>query len=275
MLKDFVKQDYQTGDELKNRIKEERAHLAALQMKIKEAGLPVMVIFEGWNAAGKGALIGKVIRNIDPRFFKVATMDRQPSEEEKRYPFLYRYIKEIPEAGKFRFYDTCWMNEIVNDIIDGKLDEEEYQKKVHSINVIERQLVDNGYLVLKFFCHISQKEQKKRLENLESSKDTKWRVDKEDLKQNKNYEACLDVFERYLDDTNESRTPWYIIDATDKKIAELEVLQFLNQGIDIALTNQKMNVPILQNTFPMEKITKLSEISLKDKTLTDEAMSFS
>ena len=270
MLKDFAKVTVTDDEDLKAKLKAEREHLSASQMKIKDAKLPVMVIFEGWSAAGKGAMIGKVIRNIDPRFFKVATMDRQPSEEEKRYPFLYRFIKEIPEAGKMRFFDTCWMEEVVDDVIAGTLSEEEYKKRVHSINIIERQLVDNGYLVIKFFFHISKKEQKKRLEELGSSKDTKWRVDKDDLHQNKNYDKCLEVFERYLEDTNESRTPWYIIDATDKKIAELQVLQFLNQGIDVALTNQKMNVPILQNTFPMEKITKLSEISLSDKKLSDE-----
>ncbi len=239
-------------------------------MKIKEAGLPVMVLFEGWNAAGKGAVIGKVIRNIDPRFFKVATMDRQPSSEEKRYPFLYRYIKEIPEAGKFRFFDTCWMEEVVSGVLDGDLTDEVYRKRVHSINVIERQLCDNGYLVIKFFFHISKKEQKKRLEKLCDSKDTKWRVDREDLFQNKNYDRFLDLYERYLGDTNASRTPWYIIDAENKKLAELQVLSFLNQGIDIALTNQKMNVPILQNTFPMQKLPKLSDIPLSDKVLTEE-----
>ena len=270
MLKDFVKVELPDENELKTKLKEEREHLAAFQMKIKEASLPVMVIFEGWNAAGKGAIIGKVIRNIDPRFFKVATMDRQPSEEEKRYPFLYRFIRDIPEAGKFRFFDTCWMEEVVDEVLDGTLDEVNYKKRIHSINVIERQLCDNGYLVIKFFFHISKKEQKKRLEALRSDKDTKWRVDEADLLQNKNYDNCLDIYERYLEDTNESRTPWYIIDAADKKMAELQVLQFLNQGIGIALTNQKMNVPILQNTFPMEKIPKLSDISLDDKSLTDE-----
>ncbi|RKM59933.1 polyphosphate:AMP phosphotransferase [Butyrivibrio sp. CB08] len=269
MLKDFVKVEMPEEEELKAKLKEERMRLSAFQMKIKEAGLPVMVLFEGWNAAGKGAVIGKVIRNIDPRFFKVATMDREPSPEEKRYPFLYRYIKEIPEAGKFRFFDTCWMEEVVSGVIEGNLTDEVYKKRVHSINVIERQLVDNGYLVIKFFFHISKKEQKKRLDDLRSSKDTKWRVDKNDLLQNKHYDKILDVFERYLEDTNESRTPWYIIDAKDKKFAELQVLQFLNQGIDIALKNQKMNVPILQNTFPMEKIGKLSDISLDGKVMSD------
>jgi len=269
MLKEFVKADVPEEEVLKNKLKEERLRLSAFQMKIKEAGLPVMVLFEGWNAAGKGAVIGKVIRNIDPRFFKVATMDRQPSSEEKRYPFLYRYIKEIPEAGKFRFFDTCWMEEVVSGVLDGDLTDEVYRKRVHSINVIERQLCDNGYLVIKFFFHISKKEQKKRLDALKSSKDTSWRVDKNDLLQNKHYDKCLDVFERYLEDTNESRSPWYIIDAKDKKYAELQVLQFLNQGIEIALKNQKMNVPILQNTFPMEKIGKLSDIQLEGKVMSD------
>ena len=81
MLKDFAKQDRPDQEELKRRLTEERAKLNAYQMKIKEAKLPVMVMFEGWGAAGKGSVIGKVIKNIDPRFFQVATMDAKPSVE--------------------------------------------------------------------------------------------------------------------------------------------------------------------------------------------------
>ncbi|WP_029322959.1 polyphosphate:AMP phosphotransferase [Butyrivibrio sp. AE3004] len=270
MLKDFVVSEIPDEEELKAKLKEERARLFNSQMKIKEAGLPVMVLFEGWNAAGKGAVIGKVIRNIDPRFFKVATLDQEPSDEDKRYPFLYRYIKEIPEAGKFRFFDTCWMEEIMDGVLQGKIDEETYVNRVKSINVIERQLCDNGYLVVKFFMNISKKEQKERLESLLSSKDTSWRVTDADIKQNKKYDDIREVYDRYLNDTNQSRAPWYIIDARDKKYAELQVLQYLNQGIDTALKNHSLNVPILQNTFPMEKLPKLSDITLSDKFLTDE-----
>ncbi|MCR5652109.1 MAG: polyphosphate:AMP phosphotransferase [Lachnospiraceae bacterium] len=270
MLKDYAKSEIPSEEEITRKLKEERARLSGFQLRIKEAGLPVMVLFEGWSAAGKGAVIGKVIRNIDPRFFKVAAMDRQPNDEEKRYPFLYRYIREIPEAGKFRFFDTCWMEEIVDGVVDGRLSGEEYRKRVHSINVIERQLCDNGYLVVKFFFHISKKEQKKRLKALKSEKDTSWRVDDDDIKQNKHYDEFMDVFDRYLTDNNQSRAPWYIIDAENKRWAELQVLEFLNQGIDIALQNHTANVPILQNIFPMDKPGKLSDISLSDKTLTDE-----
>ncbi len=270
MLRDFVVTDIPEEEELRAKLKEERAKLNAFQMKIKEAGLPVMVLFEGWNAAGKGAVIGKVIRNIDPRFFKVATLDREPNNEEKRYPFLYRYIREIPEEGKFQFFDTCWMEEIVDGVLKGEMDDETYATRVHSINVMERQLCDNGYLVVKFFMNISQKEQKERMGKLLDNKNTRWRVTDEDIKQNKHYDEIQEVYDKYLNDTNQSRTPWYIIDATDRKYAELQVLQFLNQGIDIALKNHALNVPILQNTFPMEKVQKLSDIPLNDKFLTDE-----
>ena len=160
MLKDFVKEQKPEDEEMKTSLKEERAALSALQMKIKESKLPVMVIFEGWGAAGKGSVLGKIIKNIDPRFFRVSTMDKAPSEEEKRRPFLCRYPVEIPEAGKFQFFDTCWMEEVTQGVFSGNLSDEEYKERIHSINTIERQLTDNGYLIVKFFFHISRKEQK-------------------------------------------------------------------------------------------------------------------
>ena len=269
MLEDYVKAMRPEDEELAAGIKDAREALNACQMKIKEAGLPVMVIFEGWGAAGKGSVLGKVIKNIDPRFFKVKTY-AAPTEEEKRYPFLYRYIKDIPEKGKFTFYDTYWMEEITDARMDGSMSEAEYEERIDSINRTERTLVDNGYLVMKFFFHIGKKEQKKRLDELLSDKDTKWRVDKSDLYENKHYDESLKVYDNYLKDTNSPTAPWYIIDAKDKRFAELQVLEFLNSGIDTALKNKDLAVPILQNTYKLKKTPKLKEIELKGKTLTEE-----
>ena len=145
MLKDFVKAVKPEGEEFAARLEEERNKLFAAQMKIKEAGLPVMVIFEGWGAAGKGSVLGKVIKNIDPRFFKTFP---KPTKEDLRYPFLYRYMKEIPEKGKFAFYDTFWMEEITDERLEDILSDREYEERIESINRTERSLVDNGYLVM-------------------------------------------------------------------------------------------------------------------------------
>ena len=166
MLKDYVKPVKPEKEELKAALKEQQARLNAYQMKLKEAKLPVMVIFEGWGAAGKGSVLGEVIENIDPRFFQVSTKDAPPTEEEKRKPFLYRYFIDIPEAGKFQFFDACWMRGVTSGVLSGELDEKGYAERIREINITERQLTDNGYLVMKFFFHISQKEQKNAFDAL-------------------------------------------------------------------------------------------------------------
>ena len=226
MLKDFVKAVPPEKDQLKAELARERERLAGWQMKIKEAKLPVMVIFEGWGASGKGTLIGRIIKNIDPRFFAVKTMKARTTEED-RFPFLYRYMKEIPEAGQFGIFDTFWMEEITDELVDGKLDDEEYRRRMRSITTTERSLSDNGYLIVKFFCHISKKTQSKRLKALLDDKNTRWRVDKDDLEENKRYKEYLDAYDRYLEDTNNPSAPWYIIDSENQKWAELQALQFL------------------------------------------------
>ena len=270
MLKEVALQSEPAEEELQAQLQIEKAKLAGYQNKIKEAKLPVMVIFEGWGAAGKGSVIGKVIRNIDPRFFKVTSMEVAPTKEEKRYPFMHRYMKVIPEAGKFAFFDTFWMKEVVTGVRNHSLEEDTYRKRIESINGTERSLHDNGYLIIKFFFEIDKKEQKKRLKALEEDKNAKWRVSASDEDENKNYEDYEKIYDRFLEDTNQPGAPWYIIDAKKKKWALLQVLSYLNQGIDTALKNHAMASPILQNPYPLVKMPKLDEVTLEDKVLTDE-----
>ena len=103
MLKNVVFANRPEEETLKVRLEAAREKLAAQQMLIKEHKIPVLVLVEGWGTAGKGSLIGDLIQNIDPRFFKVASME-QPTEEEKRKPFLCRYFVKIPEAGKYQTF---------------------------------------------------------------------------------------------------------------------------------------------------------------------------
>lgn len=175
MLKTWIPGEAPEKEELKQQLDAARKKLYDLQMKIKEHKLPVLVLFEGWSAAGKGSMIGKVIKNIDPRFFKVATMSA-PSEEELRRPFLYRYMCQIPEQGKFTFLDSGWMEQTTQEVLRKELTGEDYEKRIESIRRFERQLTDNGYLVLKFFMQINKEEQKLRMDKLCSSQDTRWRV---------------------------------------------------------------------------------------------------
>lgn len=276
MLKQWIPGICPEEEELNKRLDEAVSRLEALQLKIKEKKLPVLVLVEGWGAAGKGSTIGSVIRCIDPRFFKVSTFST-PTEDELRKPFLYRYFAKIPEAGKFMFFNSGWASEITRGRLRGLesgkkhdgLNDDDYSSRINSVKRFERQLTDNGYLVLKLFFHISKKEQKNRLDALCSSKDTKWRVSDNDLWQNKHYDLCMDVFDDYLSETNMPQAPWYIIDASGRKWARLQMLELLNQGIETALTNASLSVPLLQNVFPLVRMPKLSEIPL-DKTIDTE-----
>ena len=161
------------------------------------------------------------------------------------------------------------MEEVTEGVLSGEYDEKTYRSRIRSINTCERQLCDNGYLILKFFFQIGKKEQKKRLEELLADKNTAWRVDKDDLWENKHYDECLAVYDRYLEETNSPTAPWYIIDARDRKWAELQTLNYLNQGLETALRNTNVAAPIRQNPFRLLPAPKLAEIPL-DKTISEE-----
>lgn len=270
MLKDYIRSERLTGEELDEKTEQLRETLSSLHVRLQKKKIPVLVVFEGWGAAGKGSVLGKIIKNIDPRFFKVATMSVK-SEEEKRKPFLYRHFVKIPEAGKYMFLDGSWMEEVTTEYLQGTVTEEIYRKKMTSIKQFERQLTDNGYIVLKFFFHISEKEQRKRMESLLNDPQTSWRVSKTDEWQNRHYEKCLALYDSYLRETNQSQAPWYIIDAKNKKWAEYSILDIMINRIMVELSNQAKAVPILQSTFPLRKTLRLQEISLDDKTMTEEA----
>ncbi len=268
MLREWVPAEMPEEEELKTRLEAAREKLAVQQLQMKEKKVPVLVLVEGWGTSGKGSGIGSIIQNIDPRFFKVFDMEKK-TEEDARKPFLYRHFAKIPEAGKFVFLDSGWMGELTGGYLQGEFSEKEYAKRIESVQRFERQLTDNGYLVVKLFLNISRKEQERRIRHLAGEKDTAWRVGSYDLWQHEHYDRCRDVFSDYLKQTNQPSAPWYIIDAKSRKWRELQIMEILTKGIDIALSNSQMAVPLLQNVFPLERMPLLSEIPL-DKTISEE-----
>ena len=144
MLQDFQrKNDGMNKKERKDEIKSLRDALVARQQDIREAKLPVIVLLEGWDSAGKGYLINELISEMDPRFFSVATFARV-SESEERYPFLKKFFDVLPENGKFLFMDTGWMEDCVGKYLRREITPEEYERRIESCNIFERQLRDNG-----------------------------------------------------------------------------------------------------------------------------------
>lgn len=268
MLKDYDFQKIEIVPDIEECLENAKLDLSKKQMLLKEKKLPVVVLFEGWGTSGIGTTLGKVIQNMDPRFYNVETMSKI-SDEELRRPFIYRHFLRIPENGKITFYEHGWMEEVTCQYLHGELTKKEYKKRIESIQKFERTLVDNGYIVIKFFFHISKEEQTKRMKRLLKNKNTKWRVSHKDIWQNKHYQECLETFDDYLNQTNQSYAPWYVIDATNKKLVQLQVLETLMGNIQKRLEKEKEDAPLIQNVFPLRETIDLSQIDLS-VTINDE-----
>lgn len=270
MLRQYETRRYQMPqEEIKALVREKRAELVRQQLFIKEQALPVFVLVEGWGASGKGTLIGNLIEDLDPRFFHVKKMNA-PTEEAKRRPFLWRYMEVMPAAGQFLFLNSGWLSETADAMADNKIDDVSLEQRLRQIRIFERQLKDNGYLVVKLFLQIPPEEQKQRIEKLMEDKDTKWRVSEKDLLQVKKREKYEKLYDRLLEATNTGYAPWNIVDAADKKQALLQALHILTIQINQAEVNRKALPEILYKDYPLLKMPKLSEVPLNQSLSREE-----
>ncbi len=265
--KKMNKKDYKKiFDELEPR-------LSSLQRQAKAAGLPVMIVFEGWDASGKGTRINQLIEPLDPRGFKVFTIKTE-NEEEQMHPFLWRFWTATPEKGKIHIFDRSWYRKVINEQMDNAQTKERLAKAYKQIHAFEEQLSNDGTLIIKFFLHISKEEQEKRLKKLESSEETKWRVDKTDWKHNKQYDQYLTLYDQMIEETDTPKAPWHIIESTDreyaaakilsitvdqleKKLAEIEAAEkpVVNSALGLA-TNGELRTSVLAGVDLSQTITK-------------------
>lgn len=148
------------------------------------------------------------------------------------------------------FFDSGWYGETVQNRMDDALSGKEYRRRIQSINNFERQLSDNGYLVVKFFLHIPKKIQDERFEKLLSSKNTEWRVSKADKRENKHYEEYASAWDELMDKTDTAAAPWHIIDGSERA-KWLEVYRVLTKAIDAALAGERPACAPAEEKFPL------------------------
>lgn len=220
-------------------IKKQSEKLGFLQRGCKKAGIPVMIVFEGMGASGKGRQINHLIQAMDPRGFDVYANEKS-TEEERRRPFLWRFWIKTPAKGRIALFDRSWYRQVTMERFDQELPKENLEKAFYDIKSFERQLTDDGMIIIKFFLYISQKEQKKRFERLESTKKTSWRVSKEDWKRNKKYDRFLTICEEMLEQTDMDYAPWTIIEATDMKYAAAKIMTHVADCLEDALKQRQL-----------------------------------
>ena len=214
--------------------------LGLLQRRCKAEKIPVIIVFEGLGAAGKGVQINRLIQALDPRGFDVYASSRSTEEEAMR-PFLWRFWTRTPEKGRIAVFDRSWYRRVQIDRFDGITKKSELPEAYRDICSFEKQLTDDGTVIIKLFLLISQKEQKHRFKRLEDSSETAWRVTEGDWRRNHEYDQYLRINEEMIEKTDTGYAPWNIIEATDKNYATLKIIRCVTEKLEQALATYRAN----------------------------------
>lgn len=238
-----------------------RERLRRLQYECKDAEVPIVIVFEGWDAAGKGRIISRLLERIDPRGFKVHPA-RPPTTEEEAKPFLWRYWVRLPQDGEIALFDRSWYGRVLIERVAKMVPKKAWREAFEEISQFERQLADDGTVLVKFFLHISKKEQRRRLRKLEADKFESWRVTKWDWKHHKDYDKYVTAIEEMVAKTDTPFASWTIVEATDGRYAEVKVFETLVKAMEQALAWRKGHAVEIGRT----PISRESRVSRKDKS---------
>jgi len=232
-----------------------RKTLMALQQQIRAAKIPVVIVFEGWDAAGKGTMVSKLIEGLDPRGYQVYPI-RRPTEAERGHPPMRRYWVKTPAEGNISIFCSSWYREVSNACFESKAARKRLPLSYNEIINLESELVCDGVLLIKFFLHISRKEQKLRLKKMESKKNTRWRVEKEDWEQNAHYEDYLRLYDAMIARTHFDGMLWHVVRSDNKRACVKQIYDVVIDSFRAALRDRKENrrawdtpfLPHMENT---------------------------
>lgn len=202
-----------------------------LQRRARELGIPVLVVFEGWDAAGKGTLINKLILSLDPRGFNVHPIN-PPTEDERLRPFLWRFWCKTPARGRIGIFDRSWYGRVLVERVDELVKKPVWRQAFEEICSFEQQLIDDGAVIMKFMLHISKKEQKKRFKKLLKNPATQWKVTKEDWRHHRQYGEYLEAYDELLAKTHTRAAPWTVVEAGDERFATVKLFETFIKALE-------------------------------------------
>ncbi len=252
------------GIDFKEEIKKMQKELFVIQQKIKEKNIPVIILIDGLSTAGKGSMMGKISARMEPRGYKIHTLSKDDNKNLR--PFMYNFWLTIPPKGDTAIYDEAWYQEVSNLL---KKEDKKVDKYIDEINTFERQLTDDGYLILKFFLNINKEEQKKRMFDLDEDKTHTWKITRSDWEENENFDKILNDRKFVLEKTNTNNAPWHIIDNNKKDEGVYQLLKILTEEVNRLLEDNINNEIVSKTSVNLLKMPKLSEIDL-NKEISDK-----
>jgi polyphosphate kinase 2 (PPK2 family) len=229
-------------EEYKSRLPVLQERLYNLQLAASETGLASVIVFEGWDAASKGACINVLTSRLEPRAFRLHVI-QEPRTQELHMPWLYRFWQRVPNYGQMALFDRSWYRRVLEERVEKIAPPDEYDKAYRDITDFERTLADDGYALVKLFLHIGKKEQKHRFRKLESDPLTSWQVQPGDWKRHRKYGKYLAATEEMLKRTESEWGPWTIVEATDRYWTRIAVFEAIIRTLEVAAARRKAAKP--------------------------------
>jgi polyphosphate kinase 2 (PPK2 family) len=218
-----------------------RLYLAGL-LEAGVLGPPVCVLFEGWDASGKGGAIKRLVQPLDPRHVRVASF-AAPTYDEKRHHFLSRFWPALPGWGGMAVLDRSWYGRVLVERVEGFATPETWRRAYVEIVAFERSLAAEGMVLIKFWMHMSEEEQLARFEAREQDPLKRWKLTEEDWRNREKRGAYEAAVEEMLVRTDHESAPWHLVEAEDKRFARVKVIETVCEQIEAALIARDMHLP--------------------------------
>jgi len=221
-------------DAYRERIRAGQARLTTLSRRAASCGQSTVVVFEGWDAAGKGGAIRRMTRALAARDCRVVPI-AAPSEEERAHHYLWRFWRELPRAGRLVVYDRSWYGRVLVERVEGYAGEDEWRRSYREIREFEAQLVHHGIVLLKFFLHLDRDEQLRRFREREKTAYKKYKITDEDYRNREKWDDYVSAVDEMVARTHRKRAPWHLVPANDKRFARVTVLETVCDALGAAL----------------------------------------
>lgn len=192
---------------------------------------PVVMVFEGWDAGGKGGAIKRITERLDPRGYVVYPI-AAPKGEDATHHYLWRFWKRLPEKGQIAIFDRSWYGRVMVERVEGFCSETEWKRAYHEINEFEAQLTNFGMVIIKFWLQIDADEQLKRFKARENTDHKQWKITDEDWRNREKWDVFQGAIDEMLYRTSTTYAPWTIVESNDKLYARIKTLKTVIAAIE-------------------------------------------
>ena len=223
-----------SDEDYKEQLHELQTKLSRLHNRLYRKKIPVIIAYEGWDAAGKGGNIKRITEALDPRGYEVHPI-ASPEPHEKARHFLWRFWNRLPKDGHIAIFDRTWYGRVMVERLEGYCSTNDWQRAYNEMNEFEKELSEWGAVIIKFWVHIDKDTQLERFTDRQNTPEKRWKITDEDWRNREKWDEYENAVNEMLQKTSTQYAPWHILESVDKKYARIKALEILVSELEKVL----------------------------------------